>query len=51
MILQFISVFAKTKKDEIEKKMEEDKKILLEQMKQEILKEELEKLRKQSKTE
>ena len=42
LVLQFIAVFAKTKKEEIEKKLEEDKQILLEQMKQEILKEELE---------
>lgn len=45
MVLQFVSVFVKAKKDEIEKKIKEDKQILLEQMKQEILKEELEKLR------
>ena len=51
LVLQFISVFAKTKKEEIEKKLEEDKQILLEQMKQEILKEELEKLKNNKKME
>jgi signal peptidase I len=51
LVLQFIAVFAKTKKEEIEKKLEEDKQILLEQMKQEILKEELEKLRNSKKME
>ena len=51
MILQFVSVFVKAKKDEIEKKIKEDKQILLEQMKQEILKEELEKLKNSKKME
>ena len=50
LVLQFASVFVKTKKEEIEKKIEEDKQILLEQMRQEILKEELEKLRNNKKS-
>ena len=50
LVLQFTSVFVKTKKEEIEKKIEEDKQILLEQMRQEILKEELEKLRNNKKS-
>ena len=51
MVLQFVSVFAKNKTAEIEKKIQEDKQVLLEQMKQEILKEELEKLRNAKKVE
>ena len=51
LVLQFVSAFAKNKTAEIEKKLQEDKQILLEQMKQEILKEELEKLRNAKKVE
>ena len=51
LVLQFVSAFAKNKTAEIEKKLQEDKQILLEQMKQEILREELEKLRNAKKVE
>lgn len=48
LIMQTVSVIVKKKTEDINKKSEEDKKLLLEQLKNEIIAEELEKLRKQN---
>lgn len=48
LIMQTVSVVIKKKTDDINKKSDEDKKLLLEQLKNQILAEELEKLKKQN---
>lgn len=47
--VQIVSFFLKAKKEEIEKKSEDDKKLMLEQMRNEIMQEELAKLKEQNK--